>query len=65
VLCFVTVVLFSRLLSFLSWMLLLLFVVKAAAPLEVVVGDVGVRVVVPPVARLRCGAPTYFRSGVV
>jgi hypothetical protein len=47
-------------------MLSLLFVVKAAAPLMVVVGDVGVRVVMPPVVRfVRWGAPACFRSGVV
>jgi hypothetical protein len=37
-----------------------------AAPLVVAVGDVGVRIVVPPVVRfVRCGAPACFRSGVV
>jgi hypothetical protein len=41
------VVPFPRLLSLLCWLVSLLFVVKAAVPLEVVVGDGGVRLVTP------------------
>jgi hypothetical protein len=48
---FATIVPFPRLRSFLVWLLSLLFVVKEAAPLEVVVGD--------------GGAPACFGSGVV
>jgi hypothetical protein len=63
---FVTVVSFPQLLSFLFWMLSLLFVVKAAAPLAFFVCDGGVRVVVPPMARSACcGAQACFSSGVV
>lgn len=39
---------------------------KVAAPLEVAIGDVDVRIVMPPVARfVHCGAPACFRNGVV
>jgi hypothetical protein len=44
---FATVVLFPMLVSLLCWLVSLLFVVKAAVPLEVVVGDGGVRLVTP------------------
>jgi hypothetical protein len=50
--CFASVVPFPRLLSLLCVLMALLFVVKAAVPLVVVVGDGGVRLVAPLVSDL-------------